>query len=302
MAAEITAPRADVLTRRNDVAHTGSIQAPDLDQAAVTNPRWGEIGCLPVRGIVYAQPLVAEQVAMPGGARRDLVFVATGSNGLFSFDVHSFAPVWAQPQLASNDESTIGNLACNPISSPEGIGIEATPTIDRARNTLFLTYRTNASDRDRSLARIHLRAVDLSNGHVLNDVVVMPPNPAPDWTVWHRSRAGLLLQDGIVYVALASRCEDPGTPMFNGRILGYDAATLRQVASFSPTADQGIDGGGIWQGGSGIAAGPEGNLYVATGGPMSIASRAKRPPCPTASSSSVPSSRARRTTACRQWT
>jgi len=95
---------------------------------------------------------------------------------------------------------------------------------------------------------------------------------SPDWTVWHRSRAGLLFLKGVVYVAFAARCEDPGEPLtsiFHGWILAQDAATLRPVGDFETTADpkpgQTIDGGGIWQGGGGLAADADGAIYATTG-------------------------------------
>src|SRR6516164_2746941 len=93
-----------------------------------------------------------------------------------------------------------------------------------------------------------------------------------DWTVWHRSRAGLLLLNGVVHVAFAARCEDPGKPItsiFHGWILAYDAATLRSVGAFETTADptpgQTIDGGGIWQGAGGLAPDSDGDIYVTAG-------------------------------------
>ncbi len=256
---------ADVLTQRYNVERTGTTVAPGLNQAAAADPRWGELGRLPVNGVIYAQPLVVEHLAIPGTAPRDVVFAATGSNGLYAFDARSLQPIWAQPQIAPNDRTAIGKPGCDGISLPGGIGIEATPVIDRARNTMFVSYRTNAPGHPREAAQQRLRSVDIRDGHVLQDVPVRPPGTAADWIVWHRNRAGLLLDHGVVYLGFASRCEDPGTPMFNGRVLGFDAATLRPVASFSPTADQGIDGGGIWQGAGGLAADGQGNIYIATG-------------------------------------
>jgi hypothetical protein len=98
---------------------------------------------------------------------------------------------------------------------------------------------------------------------------VLPPQASADWSQWHRSRAGLLLLNGAVYVAFASRCEDPGTAGFHGWILGYDAKTLKQLAAFSPTLNMPggppVDGGGIWQGASGLSADELGNIYTATG-------------------------------------
>jgi hypothetical protein len=255
---------ADVLTQRYNVERTGSTVSPGLNQGTVADPRWGEVGRVGVNGVVYAQPLVVERLERPGASPTDTVFVATGSNGLYAFDARSLKIIWAQPEIAPNDKSAIGS-GCDNLSLPGGIGIEATPVIDRVRNAMFVSYRTNPSGLDRRGAQQRLRAVDIRDGHVLKDVLVAPPGATPDWAVWHRSRAGLLLDNGVVYIGFASRCEDPGQPMFNGRVLGFDATTLRQVAEFSPTAGQNVDGGGIWQGGGGLAADGQGSIYLTAG-------------------------------------
>ena len=137
---------------------------------------------------------------------------------------------------------------------------------------MFVSYRVNSSANDVSKAQQRLRPIDIRTGATIQDVQLLPPNAPSDWTVWHRSRAGLLLLNGVVYVAFAARCEDPGEPLtsiFHGWILAQDAATLRPVGTFDTTADptpgQTIDGGGIWQGGGLLAADADGNIYATTG-------------------------------------
>jgi hypothetical protein len=262
---------ADVLTQRYNLERTGSTIQPGLNQSTVQDPRWGLLGKLEVRGTVYAQPLVVENIQIPGApSPRDLVYVATAQNRVYAFDAHTRAPIWPNGvDLGSNDKSTIGKPGCDGISGVEGIGIEATPVIDRARGVVYVSYRSNRSDHDVGGAEQRLRAIDLRTGRTVHDVRLLPPNAPSDWTVWHRSRAGLLLLNGVVYVAFASRCEDPGTPIFHGWILAQDAATLRFVGAFEttpdPTPGRTIDGGGIWQGAGGLAADPDGNIYATTG-------------------------------------
>ena len=170
--------------------------------------------------------------------------------------------------LGLNDKTSIGK-GCDWLSLPGGIGTKATPVIDRASNVMYVSYRVNPSGKLQT-AQQHLRAIDIRDGHEIADLQVLPPQASADWTQWHRSRAGLLLLNGVVYVAFASRCEDPGTPGFHGWILGYDAKTLKRLAAFSPTLNmpggQLVDGGGIWQkGASGLSADEQGNIYTATG-------------------------------------
>jgi hypothetical protein len=265
------AARADeVLTQRYDNGRTGSTFNAGLNQATVRDPRWSLLGRLPVQGTVYAQPLYVQQLPVPGTAQlHDVVLVATAQNSVTAFDARTLAQLWqATPSLGPNDKTTMGS-GCDLLSAPEGIGIEATPVIDRAHAVMFVSYRTNPSASDRATAEQRLRAIDIRSGTRLIDVRVAPPGSEPDWAVRHRSRAGLLLLDGVIYVAFASRCEDPGQHIFHGWILAYDAATLHQIGAFETTPDAApgktIDGGGIWQGAVGLAADPEGFIYAITG-------------------------------------
>jgi hypothetical protein len=70
----------------------------------------------------------------------------------------------------------------------------------------------------------------------------------------------LLLVNGVVYIAFASHGDN--NP-YHGWVLGYDAATLQQVAVFndSPNGSQ----GGIWLSGNGPAADASGNVFVISG-------------------------------------
>jgi hypothetical protein len=264
---------SDVVTQRYNVERTGSTTQRGFNQSDVADPNWRELGRLMVNGIVFAQPLYVENLPGAGSRKvRNVVYVATGSNGLYAFDADTRALIWdaagLSQRMGQNDKSAIGKLGCDNISLPNGIGIEATPVIDRTRGVIYVSYRTNPSSTDLAQARQHLRAVDIRDGHVLQDVEVTPPDAPRDWTIWHRNRAALLLDKGVVYIGFGSRCEDPGTPVFHGWILGYDARSLKRVAAYSPTFDPAkkpIDGGGIWQGAGGLAADAYGNIYATTG-------------------------------------
>jgi DNA-binding beta-propeller fold protein YncE len=73
----------------------------------------------------------------------------------------------------------------------------------------------------------------------------------------------------VIYIAFASHGD---TTPYHGWVFGYDASTLKQVSVFCTTPNgltdpsgYPIGGGGIWQAGGGVAADPDGNLYVITG-------------------------------------
>jgi hypothetical protein len=264
---------ADVLTQRGSIERTGTYIDSKIDQQLVADhDRWGLVGTLPIQGTVYAQPLYVENLAMPGGGSRNVVFVASALNVVSAFDAGTLAQLWGPVGLGPNDKTTLGHPGCDGISdnfSGEGIGIEATPVIDRGRKRMIISYRTNSTGVI-AAARQQLAAIELTTGRVIHSVEIVPPAQGPPWHIWHRSRASLLLLNDVVYVAFGARCEDPGTPTFHGWVIAFSADTLQQVGAFSPTAGNSafrnsVDGGGIWQGSSGLAADQTGDIYLMTG-------------------------------------
>src|SRR5262249_50434292 len=74
------------------------------------------------------------------------------------------------------------------------------------------------------------------------------------------NRPGLLLQDGVLYIAFGSH-GDIGE--FYGWIMAYDATTLQQRAVYCTAPDWGE--GGVWQSGCGLAGDDEGFVYTVVG-------------------------------------
>jgi hypothetical protein len=248
----------DVLTERYDNGRTGSIKQ-QLNTSALRQG-WHKLGELPVTGRVYAQPLYVGslQIAV-GAALRKVVFVATEENHVYAFDADSLTLIW-HSFLGANDRSNEERPdGCDAIS-PDGIGIEATPVIDRKSERMYVSFRVNAGS-SRNTAQQKLVALDLRSGKL----VLGPVNVTASAFVqqWERSRASLLLQNGEVYVAFASRCEDPGEPIFHGFVFAYDAKTLTQAGVFAVTNGD-IDGGGIWQASSGLVGDGQ-DIYFMSG-------------------------------------
>jgi hypothetical protein len=76
----------------------------------------------------------------------------------------------------------------------------------------------------------------------------------------NNQRPGLLLNNGVVYIAWASHCDNGP---YHGWVMAYDAGTLAQAAVWNATPNGGL--GGVWHAGSAPAADADGNIFVATG-------------------------------------
>lgn len=264
---------ADVLTSRNNNARTGSTDTPGLDASVFQSGAWRKLADLPVNGRVYAQPLYVERLDVPAGrALRDVVYVVTARNQVTAFDANTLSPtpLWGPTKLGQNDLSRVepvDELPCN-FMSPDGLGNQATPVIDRARGRMYVPFRVNVSLKENDLkgAREMLAAIDIRTG-----ALVKPPaqiTTAGFDPVWHRNRVSLLLHNNMVYVAYGSRCEDipqykGQSTIFHGWIFAFDADTLDMRGAFQLTPPD-IDGGGIWQASSGLAADAS-SIYVMTG-------------------------------------
>jgi hypothetical protein len=140
------------------------------------------------------------------------------------------------------------------------IGIQSTPVIDGATGTLYLVAYTLTGGKP----AFTLHAVNSASGDDRRsaDISVQIGN-----TSVHRQRAGLLLSNGYVYVALAGACDRNASSTI-GRIFAFDASTLRLRAAFATTDSPGCEAfhyGTIWGLGFAPAADPAGDVFVSTG-------------------------------------
>ena len=148
------------------------------------------------------------------------------------------------------------------------IGIVGTPVIDAVGQTIYFVART----KENGVFVQRLHAFDIRNGSDRpgSPVVIQASAPGTgDGSIGgvvafnartHNQRAGLMLLNGIVYIAWASHC-DQGP--YHGWILGYNASTLQQSFVFNTTPDGRL--GGVWQSGQAMSADANGNIYVLTG-------------------------------------
>jgi hypothetical protein len=252
----------NVLTQHNDTARTGlNAEEKLLTPSLVGSGHFGKLYARDVDGQVYAQPLYVSDLD-----GKNVVFVATEHNGIFAFDADSAsaAPLWNRnlgPSVPAAD-TQCGDLA------PE-VGITSTPVIDLEHRTIFLVAKTK--ENGHYAQRLH--ALDIATGAERAGSPVEITASAPGTgagsvngritfdPLIELNRPGLLLSNGVVYLAFASHC-DVGA--YHGWVLGYDAATLapRGVHLTTPNGEK----GGIWHGGVGLAGGAHDLYYVSGNG------------------------------------
>jgi outer membrane protein assembly factor BamB len=260
----------DVLTQRYNNQRTGTTFSSVLNQDSVVSGRFGYLGQLKVEGAVLSQPLYMARSNFTGG--RSVVFVTTAQNKVYAFNAETFDPLWPRRDLGPPDTN---KDACGPelMAHSEGdqlswmVGIESTSVIEPATGRLFVSYR------DGLRVRQKIAALRIADGTIALDKEVEPDDDA--WNQRHRSRASLLLVNGVVFVAFAAQCEstDPNNQLthpVHGRVVALDAGTLERIGDYAVTRAN-ADGGGIWQGSTGLASDGSGNVFFATGNKMHAA-------------------------------
>lgn len=287
----------DVVTQRYNNLRTGTTLHGGLDQRAVSDGKFGFLKALEVDGVVLAQPLFMANVDFPQKGQRSAVFIATSTNWIYAFDADPpFDKLW-ETRLGEpfrfpdaftpeNLKSCRGSLMTVAEQDDRGVnttlvlGIESTPVIDAKRSRIIVSYRSmdGIADGTQRIAALNLRTGEFvkgADGRDLNRRIT--DNPLWNWV--HRNRASLLLDQGRVYVAFSGRCEAPSAlfdkKSFQGWIYAFDAESLAFAGRYRSTQDPAgappeptddpVQGGGIWQASTGVAADGHGNLFFATG-------------------------------------
>jgi uncharacterized protein (TIGR03437 family) len=260
--------QVNVLTGNYDNQRTNANLAETILTPANVNPNsFGKIGTFPVDGQIYAQPLYAAGVQIPGKGAHNVVYVVTMHNSVYAIDAdspQSTVALW-QVNLGPSVPSSLLNFS---DVLPE-TGILSTPVIDLTKQVIYLVSET--LENGAPVFRIH--GLSLADGHeMLSGPAVISATVQGDGAgsyfgtlpfdpLMHLQRPALALSNGIVYVSFGSH-GDGGD--YHGWILGYNASNLQLRASVINLSPQGA-GAAIWQSGRGPAIDKNGNLYVATG-------------------------------------
>jgi hypothetical protein len=248
--------------QHNDIGRTGqNVNETALTPASV-QASFGKKFSAPVDGFIYTQPLYVPNVAISGKGTHNVVYVATENDSVYAFDADtSMAPLWQVTLLdaahgAGAGASPTNTSTDNPCTDIQPtIGVTSTPAIDPSTGTMYVESKTK--ENGNFFHRLH--ALDITSGA---EKVSPPATITANGfnTVMHTNRPGLLLLNGVVYVAYASDCDNQP---YHGWLFAYDATALTQLAVFneSPNGRE----GGFWMSGAGIAADSSGNIFIASG-------------------------------------
>jgi hypothetical protein len=279
------AAQVSVTTWGNDIGRTGqNLNETILAPSNVNSNQFGKLFSHSVDGYVYAQPLYLPDITI-SGTSHNVVFAATEHDTVYAFDADSNSgtnsnPLWSASMLstahgAASGATTISSNILGTDIIPE-IGITGTPVIDSISGTLYVVSATQEGT-NTFVQRLH--ALDVTTGAekfggpvVITASVPGTGNGSVGGTLtfdseWQSNRAGLLLLNGIVYVAFGSH-GDNGP--WHGWVIGYNEQTLKQTGAFCASPNG--TGAGIWMSGTGLAAEvvdpvnhPYGRMFVATG-------------------------------------
>jgi len=270
LASEKASAQQNILTANYGNSRTNADPVETvLTPAGVSATSFGQLFGLSVDGQIYAQPLYLGNVTIPGNGVHNIIFVETMHNSVYAFDADTAAP----PLWTVNLGPSVPTAKYNSVTPtytdivPEN-GILSTPVIDPATGTLYAVaatlengtyfYRLHALDvtsgAERFGAPVIISAEVRGSGESA-EAKVVPLVPGQ-----HLQRPGLLLLNGVVYIAFGSHGD--GDP-YHGWLLGYSAQNVRnQVSAFNATPNGAR--GAFWQSGRGPASDDSGNLYIAS--------------------------------------
>jgi len=291
--AAVSGAQVNVTTWHNDIGRTGeNTQETTLTPKNVAKNSFGKICSAPVDGQIYAQPLTVWNST----THKNTVYVVTQSDTLYAFDGTNCSLIQKVSLLPPNgpteypaDCCFLAGGQCRTVAPT--VGILGTPVVDTTTNTLFVVAESqvgltgtpgqNCQNKQPPNGWVHrLHALDLTSGHGFlseknGGPVQIQGSVSTGKSFSSRNqiqRPGLLWLSGNpnqVYLAF-SMMDGAPTPFPPGWVFAYDAQNLAaanypKIFATTPTTGGDVNGGGIWQGGAGLAAGVDskgGKTYI----------------------------------------
>lgn len=249
----------DGITNSGDDMRTGWYPNAEISPEVVKGPSFGELWHSPVTGQVYAQPLVANT---PGVGSGETVIAATENNEVYGLDAKTGAQNWADAFQGTPWHPAA--VHCADISP--SIGTTATPVIDPTTHTVYVTHKVAVSGTNG--AKWYLDALDAATGAERSGFpVLLTGNADNDQSVafnaeFEQQRPGLLLMNGVVYMAFGGHCD---APPWTGWVIGVNVSSPTPAITALWEDNSAQNGAGIWQSGVGITSDGPNTLLVTTG-------------------------------------
>lgn len=247
-AAAAEAPGSGLTNSGGDLRTGWYPNEPTITPELVTGGTFGQLWSTPVKGQVYAQPLLDENTLL----------VATEENNVYGLNPETGAPKWSKNL---GEPWNPGEISCADLAPK--VGITSTPVIDPKTNIAYFTYKT--SRHEGKAPEWFMDAVSVSGGEQVEGFPVRltgTAQNAPGQEFQPRTqlqRPGLLLMEGVVYAAFGSDCD---TPEWQGWVFGVSTAGAVKARWVS---DETGEGAGIWQSGAGLTSDGPGTILLSTG-------------------------------------
>jgi|HubBroStandDraft_6_1064221.scaffolds.fasta_scaffold00009_101 hypothetical protein len=261
-----------VFTYHNDNARTGqNLNETVLTTGNVNSSQFGRLFSLPVDGKIYAQPLYVASVDIPGQGFHNVVYVATENDSVYAYDADGLVstPLWQKSYIPTGYTAVqSSSISCFGIAPT--VGITGTPVINPASNTMYFVARVQVGTPPTFFQYLHAVSITTGADNPGSPVLITPSVPGTGveenlGTVTldpklSNQRAGLVLSNGVVYIAWGSTCD---APPYHGWVAGYNAETLDLAGVFNTTPNG--QEAGVWQGGAAPAVDANGNIFFSTG-------------------------------------
>jgi hypothetical protein len=276
--------QVDVLTRRNDNLRSGvNAHEAQLTQDNVRK-RFGKLWTLYADAKIMEQPLYVSNLAVPAAniiGSTAKTRCASGCNAVIFATMKGTLYAYMADQQPTTQNDTLlwatylsDNTACRcTATGPQngsgnfdmwGVddpwwGILSTPVIDRANDAIYVVTWTN--DQEYRVYKLRLSTGQIQAGPIVVQGSINGQLFAAHTNGWiqrRKQRAGLLLSNGLLYVAFGGDDEKN----LSGWLFVYDAVTLAMKTVWSPT---GTIEGGIWMAGDAPAVDEAGYIYLQSG-------------------------------------
>ena len=180
-------------------------------------------------------------LSIPENGVHDVIYLATEHDSVYACDANNGAVLW-QVSLLNPDETVSDDRSCSSQISPE-IGITGTPVIDRGAGPHGTIYVVAMSKDNSANYFQRLHALDLVTGAEEFggpvDVAASYPgtgdNSVGGFVIFdpkqYKERAGLVLNNGIVYTTWASHCDNRP---YTSWVIGYDQTNSGARAGAEP--------------------------------------------------------------------